>query len=106
MCRHQVPLAAVNLIKSGERYAYSHYLLTSSVLPKFPPRFLSQDIACKHQPWRQKAEARLLSNPATRDTAAAQRVQSTRAGAAQLVDVLPEAHGIVHAFACQVCRRT
>lgn len=68
VCRHQVPQCAVNLYKTGERYAYSHYLLTAHILPNRAPAFLSQDIACKHKVWRHKVEE-ALQRPASHNCA-------------------------------------
>ena len=101
VCRHQVPQCAVNLYKTGERYAYSHYLLTAHILPNRAPAFLSQDIACKHKVWRHKVEE-ALQRPASQNCAAAVRTRECADKAQALVDVLPEAHGSVHAFPCQV----
>ncbi|CAL8465822.1 g5358 [Coccomyxa elongata] len=100
VCRHQVPQAAVNIYQTGERYSYSHYLLTAHILPERGPTFLSQDIACKHRPWRLNVEG-VFENEA-HGSSAALRTRCCAEQASQLVDVLPEAHGIVHAFACQV----
>jgi len=103
VCRHQVPMAAVKLIRTGERYAYSHFLLTEKLLASNPPKFIHQDIACKLTPWRHKVAAAFEREGLQLNaTAAGQRIAATASAASRLVDVLPEAHGILHSWACQV----
>ncbi|CAL8465795.1 g5331 [Coccomyxa elongata] len=62
VCRHQIPFGAVNLIRTGERYAYSHYLLTERLLATYQPAFIHQDIACSTSRggcgWRKPSSAR------------------------------------------------
>lgn len=103
VCRHQVPVAAVNLIKTGERYAYSHFLLTEKLLASNPPIFIHQDIACKLTPWRHKVSAAFEREELHLNaTAAGQRIAATTSAASRVVDVLPEAHGLLHSWSCQV----
>ncbi|KAK9865611.1 hypothetical protein WJX84_009883 [Apatococcus fuscideae] len=61
-CRHVMPLKAVNLIRSGERYGYSHYLLTDIFYD------MNRALEAAHSS----------------------------------VDVLPDMHGLLHAWPCQV----
>lgn len=102
-CRHVMPLKAVNLIRSGERYGYSHYLLTD-IFYDMNVRFFHQDIACKHQPWRRRVQQSVLSsaNQGVQDSAAFARIQRTLEAAHSSVDVLPDMHGLLHAWPCQV----
>ena len=103
VCRHQVPVVAVNLIRTGERYAYSHFLLTERLLASNPPTFIHQDIACKLSPWRHKVAAAFEREELDLSaTAAGQRIAATTSAASRIVDVLPEAHGLLHSWACQV----
>jgi hypothetical protein len=103
VCRHDVPCAAVNLIKSGERYGYSHFLQTHRLLVSNPPAFIHQDIACKHEPWGKRVAAAFEGNaPDLESTAAYRRIAATSAAASSVVDVLPEAHGLLHSWPCQV----
>lgn len=98
-----MPFCAVNLLGTGERYAYSHFLCTQLIFSEAQPRFLHQDLACKHQPWRAKVEARVQScSPELQATAACQRTLASAAKAELVTDVLPEAHGLLHAWQCQV----
>lgn len=102
VCRHDVPSAAVNLIKSGERYGYSHFLQTEKLLRSNPPAFIYQDIACKHQPWRQRVDKAFKRGAQDlQSTAAYRRITATADAAASVVDVLPEAHGLLHSWCCQ-----
>ena len=95
---------AVNLWRSGERYGYSHFLLTD-LLYALQPLLVHQDIACKHKGWRQRVQSAVLASedPDIQASAAFQRIQRTEAQAGTSADVLPDAHALLHSWPCQVC---
>jgi hypothetical protein len=61
VCRHANALCAVNMVRSGERYAYTHFLLKNN-LWRAGVDFLFWDIACKGKPWVQKANAAVVAS--------------------------------------------
>ena len=102
-CRHVSPLKAVNLVGTGERYAYAMFLLVHHFYA-MAPKFIFQDIACKHQAWRARVQQRIseLSAEARQAQPAYQAVMVAMAHALLTTDVLPEMHGCLHAWPCQV----
>ena len=51
VCRHGCPMKGCNLIKTGERYAYTHYLLTEHLLSNEHLKYIYLDIACRYDDW-------------------------------------------------------
>ena len=102
-CRHCMPLKAVNLVGTGERYGYSHYLLTD-LFYDMGVKFIHQDIACKHQPWRKRVQRAVLDSldPAVTSSATFLLIERTLEAADSTFDVLPDMHGNLHAWSCQV----
>ena len=102
VCRHVLPLKAVNLVGTGERYAYAMYLLVHHFYA-MAPQFVFQDIACKHQVWRLRVQQSIQELPVGQQARPAyQAVILAMAHAALTTDVLPDMHGCLHAWSCQV----
>jgi hypothetical protein len=60
-CRHQIPQKMANIIGTGERYAYAHFLMLSHFLPKRKVRNVHMDIMCKFSPYATNVKT-VLSN--------------------------------------------
>lgn len=106
--RHGGPLAAANLIASGERYGYAFHLVVYRLLPK-DLKQLHIDIMCKWGPWCDRTlDALLPPPPATATQQQRQRLQdllSLVQGANNIREVrkvLSQAHGSLHSQACQI----
>jgi hypothetical protein len=99
-----VPIKAVNMIKTGERYGYAHYLCSEHFYVQ-GVGILHMDIQCKYKPWEAAANAKVLQCTAEEviNSACQHRVQRTHAAASSTVKVLSEAHGLLHDINCQVC---
>ena len=53
-CPHEVVVGGVNIIQSGEQYAYAHYLLLRVLTLGVAVRCVHMDIACLWSPWALK----------------------------------------------------
>lgn len=52
VCRHGCPIKACNLIQTGERYSYLHYIVTEHLLRDAQTsRYIYIDIACRYEAW-------------------------------------------------------
>ena len=98
-------MKAVNLVGTGERYAYAMFLLVYHFYA-MAPKFIFQDIACKHSGWRSRLQQRIQEMPQEERQAnpAYQAVILAMAHAVLTTDVLPDMHGCLNAWSCQVCR--
>lgn len=56
-CRHDFLLSSVNMLGTGELYAYSNYLLDTFRVTRHA-KFFIQDIPCKYWPWQLKMDSR------------------------------------------------
>ena len=103
VCRHLVGIGAVNLVKCGERFAYTHALEMHRVFP-LAPSVIYQDVACKHQPWQLSMldKVQASADPELASSDLAGRVAELRQSATTIHHVLPDAHGQGHSWACQV----
>ena len=97
---------AVNLVGSGERYAYALHLLVFSLTDC---RQLHIDVMCKWGPWLQRTLTALLqAPPADASADVQQRILQLRQLVADadsfssLRKVLSHAHGTLHSLNCQV----
>lgn len=106
--RHGGPIAAANIIQTGERYGYAFHL---ALLLLGYPGGLAQlhiDIMCKWAPWSKRVVDALVDLPlgalATdeRVQRLAEQVLQHRGGLNAMRKVLFYAHGIMHAVNCQV----
>ena len=103
VCRHCVPLKAVNFVKTGERFAYSHYLCTKYFYPQ-KVKVLHMDIQCKFRKWEEKVTQKVLdsTDPAVQSSDCMVKVAATADAAQRTIKVLSEAHGKLHDRNCQV----
>lgn len=76
-CRHVIPLGGVNLCGTGERYCYSHFLLTQQFYD-MNPKFFHQDVVCKSGKWFKDASAAVMASDLAevRESNTFQRIQS------------------------------
>jgi hypothetical protein len=104
--RHGMPRKGVNLVRSGERYAYALYLLAYHLKDCAQ---LHIDIMCKWGPWLLKTLDSLSEGPpveAPPEIAARivelQQLAADAGNYQALRKVLSHAHGNLHALNCQV----
>jgi hypothetical protein len=57
-CPHEVVLGGVNMVQSGERYAYAHYLLLRLLDLGVPINMVNYDVGCMWSPWALKMDGR------------------------------------------------
>lgn len=96
-----MPLAAVNMINSGEKYGYASYLCTRALYPA-GVKFVYQDIACKYTGWQASASSKSSNRVPHSDAhLLEQRLLRERHNAQH---VLAEAHGRLHSVFCWVSR--
>ena len=98
-----IAIAGVNMIRIGERFGYGHCLEIMR-LYDMGPTFIHQDVACKHTPWEDKATVAVLECQLEqfRGSALQRHVERTLPQQQAAIHVLPDAHGRVHAWPCQV----
>ena len=101
VCRHVLVMAACNMIETGERNGYAAIVKLLRLYP-MTPKFIYQDIACKHEPWESRATAAVRDSPALQGSRLQQLVQATAAQQQDVQHVLPDAHGRAHVWHCQV----
>ena len=51
-------LGGVNMVQSGERYAYAHYLLLRLLDLGVPINMVNYDVGCMWSPWALKMDGR------------------------------------------------
>ena len=102
-CGHGVPIAAVNMENSGERYGYADGLLRFQILPLLPT-FIYNDVECKHCLFREKAQVRVRESqdPVVRGSRSFVMIEETLEAANGVIGLLPDLHGTLHNVACQV----
>lgn len=107
--RHGIPFAAVNMINSGERYAYSFHLLHELAKRGIEVHQLHSDIMCKYAPWHVSSREALALAPAADCTPeqaahhlALQRSVGSGSGAPPMRMVMAAMHGAAHSQFCQV----
>ncbi len=110
--RHGGPIAAANIVQTGERFGYAFHL---ALLLLGYPGGLSQlhiDIMCKWAPWSQRVVDALVDHPVGAAAASDERVQQLaekvlehRCGLDAMRKALSYVHGIMHAVNCQVGMR-
>ncbi|GAQ89589.1 hypothetical protein KFL_005390090 [Klebsormidium nitens] len=88
-CRHQIGQRAVNMIRSGERYGYAHYLDVYFMQQLGSLSFIAEDIICKYQPWKESMKGKVPGCPVPRND------QTTR----PFLNIM---HGYLHSWYCQV----
>lgn len=101
--RHGLPIAAVNMIKTGERYGYALFLLFHRLM-RLNVKQLHMDIICKWKDWARSTVAgldlALTSDQRVLD--ARQQIAGHKPQFSDLRCVLSEAHGMLHGPYCQV----
>lgn len=110
--RHGGPVAALNQIRTGERYSYALTLGLAAAAEQTGLQQLHIDIMCKWAGWLQRLSSTVTSLPPDGQLAADAAVQSLSARLAQLRGlgkdickirlVHSAAHGSLHAQSCQV----
>ena len=101
VCRHTNLLAAVNMVRSGERYGYIHYLLVHKLWPRGVD-FVFWDVGCKVRPWVQKANGAIERAPPEVLARLKLDPAAIRTGAARTAILVPHAHGQFHRWPCKV----
>lgn len=102
--RHGIPLAAANLIKTGERYGYAHYLAHKVLMPKGLEQ-LHLDIQCKWSRWAKRLQEAVqvqVAHGGAAASAAAECILQSKQQFDGLRLVLSHAHGLLHGPWCQV----
>jgi hypothetical protein len=106
--RHGGPIAAANLIGSGERYGYAFHLAAYNLMCSDVQQ-LHIDIMCKWGPWSDRAVAALQQTQLPAGTPEQQtRMRELRAlmcdrsSWANVRKALSHAHGTLHSQACQL----
>ena len=103
-CRHTFPVAAANMIRTGERYAYGFSLLMRRLWVK-PVDFIHWDVGCKVRPWLQRAVSAAADSLGSTTAALRARLEGLVGVRAQPpMVVLPETHGRLHSVWCWVSR--
>lgn len=101
VCSHTLVVGALNLLRTGERFGYCHFLVLRALLGR-GLRFLHWDVACKARKWMQVTHEAIRASQGP--TLA--RLQLLLAAVAARLDavqvVLPMLHGFRHMFSCQV----
>ena len=103
-CRHDIPRAALNHERSGERYAYGHYIMTEHLL-KLKPTFIHTDLECKLNNWRCKVHDAVLGSEdvQVQESETFQRINGTSEQSRITEGAISDAHARLHGVACQGC---
>ena len=99
VCRHTIPLAAVNMIQTGEKYGYASFLCSRKLYPA-GVKFVYQDIACKYVKWLANVSRAARQQAAATEEQRVERDLLLHPPGAQ--HVLAEAHGRLHSVWCWV----
>ena len=92
-------MAAVNMIKTGEKYGYASFLCSRTLYPA-GVKFVYQDIACKYIKWLSNAKQTAGCCIPESHAQLMEQELLTRPHSAQ--HVLAEAHGRLHSVWCWV----
>jgi len=97
VCRHSIPLAAVNMIKTGENYGYASFLCSKKLYPA-GVKFVYQDIACKYAKWLTNVSRAAREQAPLTEEQRLERDLLLSPHDAQ--HILAEAHGRLHSVWC------